>query len=234
MNRIVGVIGGMGPWASLHMVRVLLQACRVVHEQDYPHIILDADASIPDRTAAILSGGEDPYPQILASGRRLLGMGAGLLVMACNTAHYWHVRLAEELACPFPDMVTCAAAAAVRAAGTAMPRIGVMMTDGLLRTGLYQSAMVQAGGICVLPDEDQQAAIMGAIYTIKTEGATAAATRTVEGVVRHLRSQNCTAVIAGCTELPLVTGVDPQIIDPMAAVAEQILHTLRLNNAFFS
>lgn len=153
MEPVIGIIGGMGPWASVLMMRRILERFPVACEQDYPRIVLDSNAGIPDRTAAIMGRGPDPLAALIDTAGRLVAHGATILVMACNTAHVWHPALAGRFPCYFPSLITATAAALKREGrgGT----VGLMATDGLIHTGLYQDELARTGLTCVLPAPDR-------------------------------------------------------------------------------
>ena len=93
MTKVVGVIGGMGPLSSHAFYGELIRLTEARRDQDHLHVIIDSDATIPDRTDFLLRGGPNPGPQILASAHRLVAFGAELLVMPCNTAAVFAERI---------------------------------------------------------------------------------------------------------------------------------------------
>ncbi|MFC1582243.1 aspartate/glutamate racemase family protein [Planctomycetota bacterium] len=231
MTPVIGIIGGMGPWASIYMLQLFYRESRVQQEQEYPRILVDSNPRVPDRTRAILGEGEDPFPYFLASARGLVAQGAEMLVMACNTAHYWHARLTEELDAPFPSLISCAVDAALQRGLKPGDVLGLMATDGLLASGLYQEEIEDKGLVCRLPDAGLQNVIMEAIYGptgIKLQGAVSPGSGKISEVVQHLLDSGCGTVIAACTELPVGLGDNPlarRTIDPMLATVRHVLRT---------
>ena len=90
MKKIIGIIGGMGPLATADLFEKIIRATDAARDQDFPHVIVDCNTDIPDRTAAILMGGEDPVPQLVRSANTLAAAGADVLIMPCNTAHWFY------------------------------------------------------------------------------------------------------------------------------------------------
>ena len=90
MKKIIGIIGGMGPLATADLFEKIIRATAAARDQDFPHVIVDCNTDIPDRTAAILMGGEDPVPQLVRSANTLAAAGADVLIMPCNTAHWFY------------------------------------------------------------------------------------------------------------------------------------------------
>jgi aspartate racemase len=100
----IGIIGGMGPLATADLYRKIIEVTPAVRDQDHLHVIIDADPTIPDRTAALLGNGPDPLPKLVAAARRLEDAGAGILIMPCNTAHAFLPVLQRAVRIPFIDM----------------------------------------------------------------------------------------------------------------------------------
>ena len=89
MYKSIGIIGGMGPAATADLMKKIIDMTDASCDQEHIHMLIDSNTNIPDRTAAILHGGEDPVPEMLASARRLEGAGADFLIMPCNTALFY-------------------------------------------------------------------------------------------------------------------------------------------------
>lgn len=91
-KKTIGIIGGMGPLATADLFRKIVTHTQATCDQDHLHVIIDNNTAIPDRTAALLRGGEDPLPQMQKSARMLESDGADCLIMPCNTAHFFMLR----------------------------------------------------------------------------------------------------------------------------------------------
>ena len=111
MKKTIGILGGMGPMATADLFRKIVACTDAAGDNDHIRVYIDSNASIPDRTAAILSGGEDPVPAMADALRHLELCGADCLVMPCNTAHYFLPRLAPLTKLPFLSMIEAAARA---------------------------------------------------------------------------------------------------------------------------
>jgi aspartate racemase len=134
-KKILGVLGGMGPAASAEFMRILAQRFPAKKDQDHPVVYLLSDASIPDRSTAITSGGEDPAPQIKADLNKLIEWGADVLAVPCNSAHCFINKFRDDIKVPFVHIVDATIAAAEKAA----PQGAWMVaTLGTIKAGLYQ------------------------------------------------------------------------------------------------
>ncbi|MDT8285138.1 MAG: amino acid racemase [Thermovirgaceae bacterium] len=104
-HKVLGILGGMGPAATAEFLRLLADLAVADRDQDHPQIILFSNPRIPDRTAAIIGGGEDPAPDILEGLKRLESWGAQLLAVPCNTAHVFIDRFRGDLYVPLVHII---------------------------------------------------------------------------------------------------------------------------------
>ena len=104
MDKIIGIIGGMGPEATIDLVQKIVDHTPAKKDQDHIHIIVDNNPKIPDRTSAIFNGGEDPTTYLINSANLLTRAGVDFIIIACNTAHYFLPKIKEEMDMPFLDM----------------------------------------------------------------------------------------------------------------------------------
>ena len=219
MYKTIGILGGMGPAATCDLMQKII--ARTVAANDREHIpqLVDCNTAIPDRTAALLHGGEDPVPQMLKSARRLQAMGADFLIMPCNTAHCFLPRLKPEINIPFVEMpketVAYAAARGVKTAG-------LLATTGTVRSGLYAEAFAAAGIKTVVPSEKNQALVMDMIYNCVKAGKPCRP-EAAEKILAELRALGAEKFILACTELPLAFAelglLNNDCIDPSAVLA---------------
>ena len=200
MKKTIGIVGGMGPMATVDLMRKMIELTDAAADQQHAHIITDCNTNIPDRTAAILSGGADPVPELVRSCLALEAAGADVLVMACNTAHYFYDRLAAALPVPVLNMPRLTAADA-KAAGC--HKLGILATDGTLLAETYQIACRDIGLEWAVPGEQAQKGIMSIIYDEIKQGKRVDM-QLFNAAVDDLRAQGCDMAVLGCTELSLV------------------------------
>ena len=221
-KRSIGILGGMGPLATADLFRKIVTLTRAGCDGDHIRVYIDSNSSIPDRTAAILNGGPDPLPAMRDSLRKLERCGADCIIMPCNTAHYFLPRLQALTDVPFLSMLEAAAKAAGRRfpGGTA----GVLATRGTLATGLYQNALAAEGVACLLPGEEEQAALMRVIYDgVKADAAPEAYRADLAAVTEAMARRGADYFILGCTELPLAAdaaGLHVPAVDPTEELAK--------------
>ena len=195
----VGILGGMGPLATLAFYRRLILLTPASRDQDHLRIFIDNNPQIPDRTAAILNGGEDPLPFLQESARGLERAGADFIVMPCNSAHYYLEGIREAVKIAVLSMIEETVSVLEERV------VGLLATDGVLRSGLYHRAC-QAVGITLLePTPEDQKTVITTIYGIEKgrKGPSDYSGRLKEEVDRF-QSRGARAVIVGCTELSLI------------------------------
>lgn len=198
--KMIGVIGGMGPLATLNFERKLFLHIQATKDQDFPQVISFNNSQIPDRTAALLGLGPSPVPELVKTARALISSGAEILCLPCNTSHVWLGQIQAQIDMPIVNMVdeVCNEAARI-----GVQRIGLLATTGTVRSGLYLKALKQRGiGLLNVPQQMQNNT-MDAIYGIK-KGQLDRPWTLLNQAIKWLVTHGSQAVILGCTELPLV------------------------------
>ena len=207
-SLVLGVLGGMGPAATLEFLTRLQAYTPAEKDQDHIRVIADINPKTPDRNVP----GSNPGGMLAEMAGALAGAGAQVLAMPCNTAHADADLIQRASGLPLVDMIGLAAEAASR---TGAMRAGVLGTKGALR--LYREYLAaRAMGLVSLPPERQEA-FMVTLYRIKSGDVGADVKREMAGHAEALRTAGAEVLIAGCTEVPLVLGTDDvalELIDP--------------------
>ncbi|MDO5111051.1 MAG: amino acid racemase [Clostridia bacterium] len=224
-TKVLGIIGGMGPAATVDLYDKLLRYTDAACDQAHVPVLIDGNTRIPDRTAAILHGGEDPRPELCKSAKRLENAGAELLMMACNTAHYFYDDVCAAVRVPVLHMPRITAAAA-REKGYA--RVALLATSGTVQSGVYADAFSrEAPNIeLLLPEDEEQTAIMSLIYDGVKAGHKDLDVTPVRKLLERMTRQGAACFILGCTELPLafsMYALDAPTLDPTSLLAKEAL-----------
>ena len=221
MKKTIGILGGMGPLATADLFRKITLLTPASCDHDHLRVYIDSNSAIPDRTAAILSGGPDPVPEMTSALRHLEACGADCIIMPCNTAHYFLPLLQEKTKTPFLSML----AATAKACAAKFPgkTAAILATKGTLSTGLYDRALEAEAVPFLLPDEAERDVLMHIIYdVVKASKPLAPEQSTWAQLLDGLRSRGADFFILGCTELPIVADTLPvpgPFIDPTAELA---------------
>lgn len=199
MNKIVGVLGGMGPDATADFMSRVIRATPAEKDQDHLRMLVDNNPHVPNRQEALLRGGEDPGPTLAAMARGLEAAGADFLVMPCNTAHAFAHAITEAVDIPLVSIID----ATVDACGDA-GMIGVLATDGCIGSGVFQEALADRGRVAVLPDDVEMDALMRLIGRIKAGDTDPDVVAGMRAIAEALAVRGAEVIVAGCTEIPLV------------------------------
>jgi aspartate racemase len=219
-DKVLGVLGGMGPLASAHFMVRMTMLTPAERDQDHIPTILWSDPRIPDRIAGQRGTGPDPLPWLLHGISGLRQAGCGAVVIPCNTVHGWYPQMAEAAEIPILHIVDAAAADLLRQ-GIGRGTIGVIGTVPTLAMRLYQDRLESQGWDCIQPDAEQmQRLVLPAIAMVKVNRLTEAFAPLAE-VVNSLAARGATAVVLGCTEIPL--GIQA---GPTSALAVPVVDTI--------
>lgn len=224
--KSVGILGGMGPAATVDLHAKIIAATGAARDQDHLRVLVDSNPALPDRHAAIEAGGPSPGPLLGAMAAGLERAGADLIVMACNTAHAFQADIEAAIRVPFVSMIDAAVDATV-AAAPAGRRIGLLAATGCVRAGLYQTAFA-ARGVDVLTADDE--AFMALVWRIKAGDVGAEVRMGMRALANDLLQRDVGAVVAGCTEVPLVLAqadVRAPLIDSATALAAEVVKMAR-------
>ena len=222
IDKILGVLGGMGPLASAQFMVRLTLLTPATRDQDHIPTVLWSDPRVPDRTVGRLSGGADPLPWLLRGIEGLQQAGCTAIAIPCNTAHGWYDTMRDAARVPILHIVD-AAAAELERLGIRRGRIGVMGTQATLAMRLYQDRLGALGWDCIEPsDEEMSHLVSPAIALVKANRVVDAYAPLAE-VVSSLSSRGAASVVLGCTEIPLGIQAGPRlefpIVDTIDALA---------------
>ena len=202
MSKTLGVLGGMGPAATLDFLAKLQAATPVSREQDHLRVLVDINPKVPDRNNSYDAAG--PVLAEMAVGLR--EAGAQVLAIACNTAHAYADQVRAS-GLPLVDLIETAGLAAKAAKETngGAERVGVLGTGGAL--ALYRRTFSRLGIEAVTLDDHEQVEFMALLYRIKHGDLGPDSRETMAALAHRLVGKGAQVVVAGCTEVPLVIGV---------------------------
>lgn len=204
-EKVIGILGGMGPEATINCFDKLTRNTPAKHDQDHLHVIVYSNPKVPDRTEAILSHGDSPLPFLMEGCRRLAQAGADFIIIPCVTAHYFLKELTQATTLPILSIVD-AVAENICKYYPAIQTIGLMGTSGTLKSGIFQKRMVVDDIKCIVCPDHVQEKVMRAIYEIK-RGISIRnqekLTNELGAVAQGLVESGADGIIAGCTEIPL-------------------------------
>lgn len=232
-SRLVGILGGMGPSATADFYTKLIAHTPASLDQEHLRVVIWADPTVPSRQEAILAGGPDPSPWLEAGIGRLIGCGAEIVVVPCNTVHKYLPPIMDGKPTEFISIIDTTIHAVQRDA-VGGP-IGVLATDGALSAGIFQEALGEAGFGIALPWPEEQTKLMDVVNRVKAGLTGPTLLQDMYSVLASLERQGARTAILGCTELSTLLASDSddypvKLIDPavelaIATISRAIKHT---------
>ncbi len=223
MNALLGVLGGMGPLATVDFLGKLIEETPARRDAEHIPVVVWSVPQIPDRPKAILEAGESPLPAMLAGIRTLKGAGATCVVIPCNTAHYWYDDLVREGGLPILHIAD-AACEQFAARGIEVDTVGLIATSGTLAAGFFQQRLDALGYRCIASSaRDQEELVLPAIDSVKRNDVARAHALAVRAA-QNLLDQGAQVILLACTELPPAiehapAAIAAACIDPTRALA---------------
>ena len=220
-KKIIGVIGGLGPMATAHFMELVVEMTDAKRDQENVDMIVYNFPSIPDRTGYILGSNlKSPLPGLLSVARALERQKVDCIAIPCVTAHYFHKELQGAVQVPVlngvAEMVSLLKARGIK-------KVGIMATDGTIRSGLLSRELDNAGIIPVIPSEERQADVMHLIYHNVKAGKKAEMDRFYR-VQQELMDCGAEVILLGCTELSIIKRdekIGPGFLDVMEVLARE-------------
>ena len=201
--KVAGILGGMGPRATVDFIAKIIERTPAATDQDHLRLLLDHNPRTPNRHAAIGGDGTELGQHLADMARGLERAGADFLVMPCNTAHAFNDRIQAAVTIPLVSIID-EVVASLKQQWPDRKKVGVMAATGCLQAQLYQSALQRAGYLPVLWDTNQLEEFMNLLYRIKAGDASAKVRQQCSGLAKLLLQNGAEVLLAGCTEIPLV------------------------------
>lgn len=186
--------------ATADLFEKIIEYTDAPDDEGHIRIFIDCNPSIPNRTKAIFGEGESPVPFIADSAAKLESMGAELLLLPCNTSHYYFDEIKAQCRVPLLNMVEITSEQAARRGAK---RAAILATDGTVKTGVYQKALEAAGIEALIPDGKSQRDVMKIIYDGVKAGNRSFDPSGFMDTVAMLRGRGADTFILACTELPI-------------------------------
>jgi len=206
-TQVVGVLGGLGPEATLDFYAKVLALTPATRDQEHLRLLIDSNPRVPNRNEAVAGTGPSPGPLLAAMALGLERAGADFLVMVCNAAHAFQGEIETAVSIPFVSIVTETCEATLRAV-PGLKTVGVLGSSGCLDAGLYQDAFAERGVTALVPEGTERDRFMKVLYRIKAGDKGAEVRETMRALAGSLIAEGAEAIVAGCTEVPLVLSGD--------------------------
>jgi aspartate racemase len=225
-EKVVGILGGMGPEATIDLFAKIVKATNAKHDEDHLRIIVDNNPKMPSRLDAILKNGPSPVPAMVATAQNIERAGADFLLIAANTAHWFHADVQKGVGIPVLNMIE-ETVAWIEKSLPAIDAIGLLATTGTVKTGMYHDAFKKTGIKVLAPShEDQEQGVMASIMGFKYGEPLPGMREKMVQVVNRLAANGAGGIVMGCTEIPIILDgyASPvPLIDPNQILAEVVV-----------
>ena len=200
-HKLLGVLGGLGPMSTVYFCELLGRHTKAARDSDHIDMIVSSRATTPDRTAFILGQSkEDPLPVMLEEAERLERAGADLIVIPCNTAHYFYNGIRGGCGVPILNIIEETVGHLLH---IGVSSFGLLATEGTVYSGAYQRQCEEKGIRCILPTKEEQAILTSVIYDGIKQNRPVDKQKFLE-VSESLSRRGCQRLVLGCTELSLL------------------------------
>ena len=218
-HRVVGIIGGMGPEATVDLMRRVIAKTPVRDDQDHIHLIVESNPKIPSRIAHLIEGtGPDPTPELMRIAANLQRAGADALAIPCNTAHAYADAIRRAVSIPLLEMVSLTVEE-IASAGHA--RVGLLASTAVHNTALYETAFSAHGIAALRPPRQEE--VMALIKAVK-RGDTGAQAQAALGHIALEMAEQADVLLVGCSELSVIAaGIAVPFVDSLDVLAQAVV-----------
>jgi aspartate racemase len=221
--RRVGILGGMGPQATILLMQKILDAVPATDDADHVPLLVDQNPQVPSRIRRLIEGtGDDPGPVLVGMAQRLVAGGAEALAMPCNTAHHYAPAIRAAVSVPFLDMVDLSVSRAALLAGVG-GQVGILASPAVRKIALFDAALAKVGVRALYPEDEP--ALLAAIRRIKADGPGPAAKAILRAASAELLQKGAVVQMIACTEfslLPDAVAPGVQAFDTLDVLAKAV------------
>lgn len=226
-RKTVGILGGMGPEATVDLMRRVIAGTPAHDDADHIRMLVDSNPRVPSRIEALIEGaGESPVPCLVEMARGLERQGAEFLVIPCNTAHHYHAQVAAAVDVLVLNMIELTARDAGRLR-SGLTQVGLLASTALQHIRLYEPWFEDLGVRVLYPGSDVQQGLMELIRAVKAGRHTTAQVAACDRAAEDLRAGGAQCLVVACTELSVVAErlhTDLPVCDAADVLARAVIH----------
>ncbi|MFB0564725.1 MAG: aspartate/glutamate racemase family protein [Candidatus Aminicenantaceae bacterium] len=226
MKKTIGILGGMGPEATSYFYELIIKNTKASKDQEHIQVVIYSNPKIPPRTDAIFEKGPSPLSLLIEGVKILRQAGANFIVMPCVTAHYYYREVVKHEKIPFLNLLD-ETLSYVQKNFPRMRTAGLIASSGTIKSKLFHDTFARENIKIIAPYEEEQEEIMDAIFGkegIKAGFTSGRPKNMIQKAAQKLIRRGAEAVIAGCTEVPLVLkeeDIHLPLIEPLKIMAQE-------------
>lgn len=200
-DYVIGVLGGMGTYATIHLFEKYAEIFEAEKEWDRPRMIIDNRCTMPSRVRAFLyhENVEQLVEEMADSMRRLKDAGCTRILLACNTSHLFLPGVYEKVPGLEPLVVHIIRECVEELKKDGVREVYLLGTEGTIDSGIYQEALAREGIACSVPGKEEYTKLRDCIEAVKQDKYSDEIRETFLDLTN--RAETC---ILGCTELPII------------------------------
>jgi len=229
-EKIVGIIGGMGPEATVDLMARIIKVTPAVDDVDHIRMIVDNNPKVPSRIKALIDGnGESPIPYLQEMARRLESWGVDFLAMPCNTAHHYHLDIQKAVTIKVLNMIDLTVESVIEQYPD-LKRAGLLASTAVIRLKLFERPFTAKKVIIQTPADRYQMGIMHAIKKIKTSNYGGEVVEAIQLAADDLVEKGAEVLLVACTEISIISkqiASTVRILDSAQILAESIVRVAR-------
>jgi aspartate racemase len=221
MKKKVGIIGGMGPEATLNFFRKIIEFTDAKSDQEHVNMIIDNNTNIQDRSVFILKGEPSPKEELIGTAKKLQNYGAEIIAMPCNTAHFFYEDIKSSIDIPIINMIEETANHILKEKKN--KEIILLSTEGTYKSKIYEKVFKRKDLDLIIPSKNHQKKIMDLIYKVK-KNEKIDNTKANE-ILKQMKVYD-EVFLLGCTELPIIfqnQNINEEYIDTVEILAKEVV-----------
>ncbi|MCL1975483.1 MAG: amino acid racemase [Firmicutes bacterium] len=207
MKKVLGILGGMGPQATIDLQQKILNLTKAESDAEHLRVFIDNHPQIPDRIGAVLNNTTSPVPAMQESLNKLCTIGAECIIMPCISAHYFLKQLSIPPPVNFLDMlqISCQACSDNYANSTA----GILCSEATAKSGLLDPYLKRLSIPYIYPKTEHQQLLSRLILGVKAQANLALLTADLHLIAEELQKRGADYFLLACTELPIIVQSEP-------------------------
>jgi len=210
-EKTIGIIGGMGPEATVDVFAKMVASTPNRKDQDHLRIVIDNNPKVPSRFKFIMGRGENPLPYLIEMAKKLERYGVDFLLIPCNAAHHFYDQIEKEVGVPILH-ISKETLRYIQSMKSKPQKVGLMASGSTVKADVYQKVFQGSKIELILPNSKDQQIVSEAIYSFKKGMRTKRLEERIMNVAHSLVKTGAEAIILGCTELPvLLKGVKSSV-----------------------
>ncbi|MDV2582147.1 aspartate/glutamate racemase family protein [Alkalibacillus haloalkaliphilus] len=235
MERPVGILGGMGPAATVDLFEKIVSNTSVKTDQEHIPISIYNNPKVPSRIEAVLKGGKSPIDELIRSAKELEKMNVEFIVMPCHTAHFWIDELQANISTPIISMVENTLELLISDSKYVGNKVLLLASPATVEAKIYEDKFYTKNIDLVIPTKDEQQVITNLILNVKkglmppTEDL-----EKLTPILNKYEEEGVVGLIGGCTEIPLIFPyIDNHMvkIDPTLQLAKKVIDLKKESNS---